>query len=805
MWVSRLYLRWYKSFNTRYHGYVEDSYLPKPWELRTDELFPFVEIPLERQITTIVGANEAGKSHLLSATEKIFKGHSTSEIGNEKYDSHHICRYCAIDGLEEDVWPGIGMQLNFSEREEYQSCLKSLEITTSIAPKGPDERILRVFIDGERNESEFAIVFDNQNRELGKVEKSKWFEIAGSTFPKTHFINSRLALSNEVHIQQLLDMYTEQPPSVAYDPLALHQVASVLFGLELVADKPAGAVAEQVNSLRAKLKKSVLGPSSSVMLEHLLFAEILGVSKGTLEKIKELGAQNRGYVERLVEEINHRLEETLDISHFWQQDDDFTLQVDYKGGFFYFLITDKTGAKYTFNERSSGLRYFLSYYIQARAIKKSTSERGSIVLMDEPDSFLSAAAQRNLLQVFESLVAPDASGAVQLIYTTHSPFLINRNFPQRISLLRKGDGSEGTQLVEWASARRYEPIRSGLGIDCAETLFVGTMNVVLEGISDQKVIVSAIQKFGDPARIDELLDLNKVTFVSADGVWKVPALVEKSTSGSEKRPVVVALLDGDPAGQQIAQELHAKELLDENFVATLDQVGLDPEWNDDPRELEDLIPPRMLAATVKVYAMERWGVTVDFESVVAELSDKSTHSAMSKRLIAAARSLVGADLKDLDDIAIKGGILDEFVKCLLDTKAFEQDDNLQMCVKDFEKNIRMVCAKLKLLLSAAEDQARRDKLQKTVRLSVERFEKSHRSSATKADVERCLQRIDDACIGGSIPARSTRENVIQLRCILDDEVVSAGAQVEIEVWLKRLRILWETPWRNNVRGWKSGG
>jgi len=29
-------------------------------------------------------------------------------------------------------------------------------------------------------------------------------------------------------------------------------------------------------------------------------------------------------------------------------------------------ITDKTGAKYTFNERSSGLRYFPSYYIKLK-------------------------------------------------------------------------------------------------------------------------------------------------------------------------------------------------------------------------------------------------------------------------------------------------------------------------------------------------------------------------------------------------------------------------------------------------------
>ena len=134
----------------------------------------------------------------------------------------------------------------------------------------------------------------------------------------------------------------------------------------------------------------------------------------------------------------------------------FRIATELQTGLLYFEVTDKTGATYTFRERSSGLRFFLSYYIQAKALENASRSKGAIVLMDEPDSFLSIIGQKNLLSVFESLVKAESSGQkCQLVYTTHSPFLINRNFPHRLRLVRKGDAEEGTQLIDQAMLRRY--------------------------------------------------------------------------------------------------------------------------------------------------------------------------------------------------------------------------------------------------------------------------------------------------------------------------------------------------------------
>jgi len=337
MWTSKVYLRWYKSFNTRYHGYIEENVAPKPWELRGGEFFPCVEVPLQRQISTIVGANESGKSHLLSAAEKILQGSSTAENGREPYEIQHICRYCALDGLEDNAWPNIGLELRFADKNEYDQCLAAFGVTPTSSATQDSDRLLRVFVDGSRPDEQFTSVFDHGDKPIGHVAKGNWFEACRKTLPTVHFIDSKLALSNEIHIQQLLDMYAKKTPSAAYDPLALHDLTATLLGIQLEAEKPPGEpVVKQINSLRDQLSKSVLGPKASVKLETLLFENILGIDSTTLNRIKQLGSGNRGYVERLIEEINHRLVETLDISQFWQQDEDFTLQVDYKGGFFYF-------------------------------------------------------------------------------------------------------------------------------------------------------------------------------------------------------------------------------------------------------------------------------------------------------------------------------------------------------------------------------------------------------------------------------------------------------------------------------------
>ncbi len=67
-----------------------------------------------------------------------------------------------------------------------------------------------------------------------------------------------------------------------------------------------------------------------------------------------------------------------------------------------FTIRDCTGTDYSFEERSAGLKYFLSYHVQLLAHQPPATGQSEILLMDEPDAYLSNQGQQDLLRILEA-------------------------------------------------------------------------------------------------------------------------------------------------------------------------------------------------------------------------------------------------------------------------------------------------------------------------------------------------------------------------------------------------------------------
>jgi AAA15 family ATPase/GTPase len=89
MRLKTLFIRFYKSFNYDYlERYAENPRQPQPWEWvdgEQEKWYPYVQIPIDPKVTTIVGANESGKTHLLDAIKKGISGQGIS------YED--FCRY----------------------------------------------------------------------------------------------------------------------------------------------------------------------------------------------------------------------------------------------------------------------------------------------------------------------------------------------------------------------------------------------------------------------------------------------------------------------------------------------------------------------------------------------------------------------------------------------------------------------------------------------------------------------------------------------------------------------------------------
>ncbi|HEX7308497.1 AAA family ATPase [Lentzea sp.] len=86
MHISAVYIRFFRSFNYDYLRKTKQGFTPAPWDILDGDLkYPFVKVPLERGVTTVVGANESGKSQLLSAIKCALTGEGI-ELGD-------FCRY----------------------------------------------------------------------------------------------------------------------------------------------------------------------------------------------------------------------------------------------------------------------------------------------------------------------------------------------------------------------------------------------------------------------------------------------------------------------------------------------------------------------------------------------------------------------------------------------------------------------------------------------------------------------------------------------------------------------------------------
>jgi predicted ATPase len=134
-----------------------------------------------------------------------------------------------------------------------------------------------------------------------------------------------------------------------------------------------------------------------------------------------------------------------------------------------------------FSQRSSGFQWFFSFL----AAFSEFEDRGHdvIVLLDEPALNLHGLAQADFLRFINERLAPK----FQVIYATHSPFMVEPSRLERVRVLQDKGIDAGTvvsQDVTTVDSDSLLPLKAALGRDVAENLTLGPENELLEGTSD---------------------------------------------------------------------------------------------------------------------------------------------------------------------------------------------------------------------------------------------------------------------------------------------------------------------------------
>lgn len=561
MRLKTLYIRFFRSFNFDYLRKSRDGAEPDAWdELGEDsKFFPFVRIPLESDVTTVVGANEAGKSQLLYAIEALLTGEGA---GKEDF-----CRYSTE--FNEDDAPDL---------PEFGGEFVDLTDEERAAVAG--------IKDWELADFESFHLFRFHDRVVVYVgDESEELEALPSTvvLPKSFRIDARIPLPDSIEIAYLAG---EQNSKSRTRPAWLDRMRWVREHPESLEAAASGANRPTYDGPDENPDDELLGQWE---LARRLLTDVAGITEGEFAELKTAVHTSEGYAEALVDKMNQKLADSLNFKRWWTQDTDFALRLRLRDFDLVFTIRDRTGSDYTFKERSQGLKYFLSYFVQY--LSHDPDEEGLLLLMDEPDAFLSNSGQQDLLRIFEAFAHPeDDSDPVQVVYVTHSPFLIDKNHAERIRVLEKGEGEEGTRVVKNAGRNHYEPLRTALGGFVAETTFISACNLLVEGQADPVLLAGASSVARKIAPNGNALDLNTLTLVPCGGSGNVPYMAYLARGRDEDKPAVLVLVDNDKDGLDAAEAIRDMEgLLPDSLVFT---VAATDEGDDREgiEELEDLIP-----------------------------------------------------------------------------------------------------------------------------------------------------------------------------------------------------------------------
>lgn len=197
--------------------------------------------------------------------------------------------------------------------------------------------------------------------------------------------------------------------------------------------------------------------------------------------------------------LNKKLENfNIEFNNYYKTNK-INLLFDMDSGIINFVVEDdilEDGTSITnLSERSDGLKWYISMFLQLYSSKKT--HKYSLILLDEPGTSLHVIAQKKLLELLMQ------KGDYQIIYTTHSPFMIDIKNLESIRLVGK---TKFTEIKNGLNSRNKEtltPILNAIGSSLNYNFGPqqNKLNLVVEGITDYLYITSVLEYF----KVDEKL------------------------------------------------------------------------------------------------------------------------------------------------------------------------------------------------------------------------------------------------------------------------------------------------------------
>ena len=214
------------------------------------------------------------------------------------------------------------------------------------------------------------------------------------------------------------------------------------------------------------------------------------------------------------------------------------------------------------DRRSKGFNWFFSFIVWFSRIQ-SDKNSDYILLLDEPGLNLHASAQADLLHFIN-----DLADKYQIIYTTHSPFMVESEHLNRVrTCLETDEGTIISDSIQEKDPNTLFPLQAALGYDIAQNLFISKNNLLVEGPADL-IYLTIFSGLLEEAKRTHLKD--DITIVPVGGLDKVTTFISLLRSSKLN---VACLLDTftDQKGKQKVQDLISQKIIKDKNIRFFDE------------------------------------------------------------------------------------------------------------------------------------------------------------------------------------------------------------------------------------------
>lgn len=521
-------------------------------------------VQIDPAITTIVGMNESGKTTFLQALaktnyfdakDKDFQFDTTQDFPrNELIDFQSSdekvaiisCEYEISDELlrsiEAEVGKGVFNTKTFTDTDFYNTAGTVSGISAN------EKKFLEGKIDkySLSKETKLAIKKLNTLKEVDAVAQAEgdtdlakfkadikkildtsatakwdnpleryiWFTMVAPKMPKFWYFDDYYTLSGKIRIQDLKDNPTDEDLKTAK---ALFELAKIQPD-EILGSGDYERYIALLEASSNKITKEIFKYWSTNQNLDIEFR---------IQPIKNSHGHEEKYLDIRVKSQRHKI----------------TLPLD---------------------RRSKGFNWFFSFIVWFSKIQ-SEKNTDFVLLLDEPGLNLHASAQSDLLRFIN-----DLSKKYQIIYTTHSPFMVESENLNRIrTCLETEDGTVISESIQEKDPKTLFPLQAALGYDIAQNLFISKNNLLVEGPADLLYlgVMSAILEADKRTGLKE-----GITIVPVGGLDKVATFISLLKG---QKLNVGCLLDSftDPGGKQRVDDLVRHKIIKDKHIRFFDEFA----------------------------------------------------------------------------------------------------------------------------------------------------------------------------------------------------------------------------------------